>query len=94
MLVSLRPGGGGAVAIGSLQKIDRHVDRWLPALPSVGDKFHWRALVRGLVPCGYGGSLDPALGLDFLPKGRYVRCDQSAVGESWKRVLRPVLRPG
>ena len=34
-----------------------------------GDKFHWRALVRGLVPCGYGGSPGPALGLDFLPCG-------------------------
>ena len=31
--------------------------------------FTARALVRGLVPCGYGGSLGPALGLDFLPCG-------------------------
>ena len=35
----------------------------------VGDKFHGGALVRGLVPCGYGGSLGPVLGLDFLPRG-------------------------
>ena len=45
------------------------VGRWRPAAPLVGDKFHWGALVRGLVPCGYGGSPGPALGLDSLPCG-------------------------
>ena len=39
------------------------------ALPSVGDKFHCGALVGGLVPCAYGGSPGPSLGLDFLPCG-------------------------
>ena len=57
------------VLTGYPQKADRPVGRWRPAAPLVGDKFHWGALVRGLVPCGYGGSPVPALGLDFLPCG-------------------------